>query len=104
RVGGPAAQIGQVGLGVDEVSARGTRLLESGEDRVHDGTGLPVHVALALDDPAGVQRGGAGDEDAVTDAHRPRVRILVLDGAPGRDAPGRGGRAIDRVEFDLDEL
>src|SRR5262245_62412103 len=82
RVGGAAAEIGQVGLGVDDISAGGARLLESGEDRVHDRAGLPVHVALALDGAAGVQRGGTGDEDAVTDATRARVRILLLDGAP----------------------
>jgi hypothetical protein len=54
--------------------------------------------------PAGVQCGGAGDEHAVTHSHRARIRVLVLDGASRRDAPGRGGGAIDRVELDLDEL
>src|SRR5207245_6483627 len=48
-VRGPA-QIGQVGLGVDQIFARGPRLLQGREDRVHDASGLSVHVALAFDD------------------------------------------------------
>ncbi len=97
-------EVGEKRLGVDDVLARGARLRERREDRVHRVPRLAIQIALAFDDTAGAQRGGAGDDHAVAHAHRPRVRVLVLDGPPGRDALRRGTGAVDGVELDLDQL
>src|SRR5439155_20992877 len=63
-----------------------------------------VELALALDDPPGAERRCAGHEHALADAHRPRVGVLVLDGATGRDAARPGTGAVHQIELDLDQL
>src|SRR5262245_13629102 len=98
------AQIGQERLGVDEVLARPARLGQGAEDGLHGGARLPVHVAHALDHAPRSQRRGAGDEHAIAHPHGPRVRVLLLDGPPGRDPPRRLSRAVHGVELDLDQL
>src|SRR5262249_56611015 len=72
--------------------------------RVHRVTRLTVEIALALDDTPSAERGRAGHEHAVAHPDRPRVGVLVLDRAPGRDAAGRRAGAVDGIELDLDQL
>ena len=104
RVVRGVGEIGEKRLGVDDVLSRGAGLLQRAEDRIHRVPRLPVEIALALDEPTGAERGGAGDEHAIAHAHRPRVRVLFLDGAPGPDAARRGAGAVDSVQLDLDQL
>ena len=104
RVVGRLREIGHEGLRVDEIAARAARLGQGPEDRLHGGAGLPVHVARPVDDAAGIEGGGAGDEHAVAHPHRARVRVLVLDGPARGDPLRRLPGAVHRVELDLDEL
>src|SRR5207237_8309344 len=46
----------------------------------------------------------SGPDHALADAHRPRVGVLVLDGATGRDAAGAGTGAVHQIELDRDQL
>src|SRR5262249_34287588 len=62
-----------------------------------------VHVAHALDAP-GPERRRPGDEHAVADADGARIRVHAFERTAGGDPLTRGGRAVDGVEFDLDEL
>src|SRR5206468_11273374 len=97
RVVRASGEVGEELLGVDDVLARGPCLREGREDRVQRVARLTVEIALAFDDAAGAERRGTGDEHAVADPHRPRIGVLVLDRAPGRDAAGRGAVAVDGV-------